>query len=103
MKRIVARAFAPLALIVGLIVTPVSAARAADLGVDVATACHMQYGPTATAIMISPGNAYSWRCRVPIGSSLYANYSVDIANYCRYFYGPSARAVVLAPSSAYSW
>lgn len=98
MRKIVARVLAPLALVAGLVVAPVSAANAADFGVNMVTACHLQYGSSANAVVLNTSDPYSWRCQV---SSL--RYGVDVANYCHYAYGSTSYAWIANPGDAYSW
>ncbi len=76
-----------------------SPAHATYAGVDMHGACQLQYGGLYRALLLDPGNAYSWRCYLPPYTSVQHNVSINL--YCAAAY--SGYAVVLDPGNAYSW
>ncbi len=75
---------------VAYLAMPAAAANPGDLPVNVGDQCQSQYpgGQTfqdATAYVVAPGDAYSWRCQQSsklIGGGLVSNLAVDPGAYC---------------------
>lgn len=68
-------------------------------GVNVQYYCRYYDGPSFNAVIVSPGNAYSWRCYN--GSQTW--YGVNMNTACHLEYGSSANAIALDGNNPYSW
>jgi hypothetical protein len=68
-------------------------------GVSVQSYCRYNDGSSFNAVIVAPGNAYSWRCYN--GSQTW--YGVTMNTACHQQYSPSANAIALNGSDPYSW
>jgi hypothetical protein len=66
--------------------------------VNIDAYCQSTGGGQSHAIMLSRGDAYSWRCSHPSGPS-----GVSVDDACRMQYGPQYRSIMANRNDAYSW
>lgn len=100
MKRnIVTSSIAALALAVGLVVAPITAASAADSSVSMDMACQLEHGAGWKAILIYNTTAYGWKCYAPPYGAV--KKAVNVQVYCNAF--GLGSAVVLNTSDPWSW
>ncbi len=88
---------------------PVAAANPGDTAINVDDQCQNQYpgGQTfldATAYVVAPGDAYSWRCQQSsnlAGGGMVSNLAVDPGAYCTRLH--LGAPIVVDPSSPGGW